>query len=112
MNTLGLTALVFVVVPVPEAVSQQTPQAQPAWTPSPDCVRLDALRDAHRNPSRSWTPAEDQEFRELVARTGLDGCEREADRHAPIQRARPEWGPLTTPALVIKQVFPMPTPSP
>lgn len=102
---LAFLALAFVVLPVRDAASQATPVAQPMWTPSPDCVRLDALRTAHQKAHRPPTREEWQEFQELEARVGVDGCEREAEAFAPAtvqgrvgtaqdtQRAGREGGP-------------------
>jgi hypothetical protein len=111
MRNAGLIALAFAVLSIREAAPQQTPPARPTWTPSADCQRLYALRAAHPHHGHiPWTRAESQEFDDLIARVGFDGCEREAERHTPPEPYRPEWGPLRTPTFFIKRVFPLPTP--
>jgi hypothetical protein len=107
-------ALAFAVLSIREAASQQTPQAQPTWTPRPECQRLEALRAAANKANRPWTPEELQEVRDIVAKVGFDGCEREAEWHQlsqpQPQAYRPEWGPRFTPGYVIRRVLPLPTP--
>jgi hypothetical protein len=112
MRNAGLLALAFAVLSAREAPSQQTPQAQPTWTPRPECQRLEALRAAANKANRPWTPEELQEVREIVAKVGGDGCEREAEWHQFSQPHPygPEWGPRRTPTFFIKRVFPLPTP--
>jgi hypothetical protein len=107
---VAASALAFAVLSIREAASQQTPQAQPTWTPRPECQRLQALRAAANKANRPWTPEELQEVRDIVAKVGFDGCEQEAERHRPPEPYRPEWGPRRTPTFFIKRVFPLPTP--
>lgn len=94
---LPVAAAFFVVglaiLPARDTASEQTPAAQPTWTPSPECRRLSALQ-------RPRT------YEEAVA---LKGCIHEAERHEPPQWSRPEWGPVRTPTIFKKRVFAMPT---
>jgi hypothetical protein len=93
----------FVLLHAPQASSQQTPQAQPTWTPSPECQRIETLFEARQKAGQSLTRGEYSTF---------EGCNIEAEGHAPPVRYRPEWGPLMTPPYVIRRVLPPPAPSP
>jgi hypothetical protein len=111
MRNAGLIALAFAVLSIREAASQQTPAAEPTWTPSPECVRLRALRAAHPHHDHiPWTPEEIRELKEIKARVGGDGCAREEEQHEPTRYYKPEWGPRMTPAYVIRRILPLPTP--
>jgi hypothetical protein len=101
IRNAGLLALAFAVLSVREAASQQTPQAEPTWTPSAECQRVEKEYEASAKSGKAMSP--EQYWLD-------DACLQEAKRHRP-QYYRPESGPLIGADVpTIKRVFPLPTP--